>query len=207
MASITETGLGDASPYLLNLVVAASLLAAPAGAEATMKILIVHNRYRPTAPSGENAVVDQESSALFDAWPRRRPVPAATARRSPPGRRCGVPHCRSACCGARIRGAAITESLARVRAGCRPHPQHLSVGDAVGPVRLPRRLGPCRRDSAQLQAGLCERDVLPRRPGLPRLLGRILFSRAGPRLLPRLGRIDGACRARFLAAPHARGGP
>ena len=29
-----------------------------------MKILVVHNRYRPTAPSGENAVVDQESSAL-----------------------------------------------------------------------------------------------------------------------------------------------
>ena len=29
-----------------------------------MKILIVHNRYRATAPSGENAVVDQESSAL-----------------------------------------------------------------------------------------------------------------------------------------------
>ena len=30
-----------------------------------MKILIVHNRYRPTAPSGEDAVVDQESSALL----------------------------------------------------------------------------------------------------------------------------------------------
>jgi glycosyltransferase involved in cell wall biosynthesis len=29
-----------------------------------MKVLIVHNRYRPTAPSGEDAVVDQESSAL-----------------------------------------------------------------------------------------------------------------------------------------------
>jgi glycosyltransferase involved in cell wall biosynthesis len=29
-----------------------------------MKILIVHNRYRSNAPSGENAVVDQESSAL-----------------------------------------------------------------------------------------------------------------------------------------------
>jgi glycosyltransferase involved in cell wall biosynthesis len=29
-----------------------------------MKILIMHNRYRPTAPSGENAVVDQESAAL-----------------------------------------------------------------------------------------------------------------------------------------------
>jgi hypothetical protein len=31
VASITETGLGDASPYLLNLVVAASLLVTPAG--------------------------------------------------------------------------------------------------------------------------------------------------------------------------------
>jgi glycosyltransferase involved in cell wall biosynthesis len=29
-----------------------------------MKVLIVHNRYRPTAPSGEDAVVDQESAAL-----------------------------------------------------------------------------------------------------------------------------------------------
>ena len=29
-----------------------------------MKILVVHNRYRPAAPSGEDAVVDQESSAL-----------------------------------------------------------------------------------------------------------------------------------------------
>jgi glycosyltransferase involved in cell wall biosynthesis len=29
-----------------------------------MRILIVHNRYRPTAPSGENTVVDQESAAL-----------------------------------------------------------------------------------------------------------------------------------------------
>jgi hypothetical protein len=33
VASISETGLGDASPYLLNLVIAASLLATPAGKE------------------------------------------------------------------------------------------------------------------------------------------------------------------------------
>ncbi|TDO69660.1 glycosyltransferase involved in cell wall biosynthesis [Kribbella sp. VKM Ac-2571] len=32
-----------------------------------MKILIVHNRYRSTAPSGENRVVDQESEALAAA--------------------------------------------------------------------------------------------------------------------------------------------
>jgi glycosyltransferase involved in cell wall biosynthesis len=30
-----------------------------------MRILVVHNRYRSTAPSGENSVVDQESSALY----------------------------------------------------------------------------------------------------------------------------------------------
>ncbi|MGI3780728.1 MAG: glycosyltransferase family 4 protein [Janthinobacterium lividum] len=29
-----------------------------------MKVLVLHNRYRPTAPSGENVVVDQESAAL-----------------------------------------------------------------------------------------------------------------------------------------------
>lgn len=32
-----------------------------------MRVLIVHNRYRPAAPSGENAVVDQESAALAAA--------------------------------------------------------------------------------------------------------------------------------------------
>lgn len=31
-----------------------------------MRVLIVHNRYRPTAPSGENEVVDQEHRALAD---------------------------------------------------------------------------------------------------------------------------------------------
>jgi hypothetical protein len=36
MASFTETGLGDASPYLLELVVAASLLATPAGGSPQM---------------------------------------------------------------------------------------------------------------------------------------------------------------------------
>lgn len=32
-----------------------------------MRVLVLHNRYRPVAPSGENAVVDQESAALRDA--------------------------------------------------------------------------------------------------------------------------------------------
>src|SRR5215211_2792457 len=49
---------------MLEFVVAASLLARSARRGTTMRILVVHNRYRPTAPSGENAVVDQEASAL-----------------------------------------------------------------------------------------------------------------------------------------------
>ena len=32
-----------------------------------MRVLLVHNRYRPDAPSGENTVVDQEAQALADA--------------------------------------------------------------------------------------------------------------------------------------------
>ena len=71
VASITETGLGDASPYLLDLVVAASLLVAPAEGVATMKVLVVHGRYRSAAPSGENAVVDQESCRPTCARSRR----------------------------------------------------------------------------------------------------------------------------------------
>jgi len=49
VASITETGLADASPYLLDLVVAASVLAVPIG-RGQMDVS-VHNRYR-AAPFG-----------------------------------------------------------------------------------------------------------------------------------------------------------
>lgn len=61
-----------------------------------MRILVVHNRYRPTAPSGENGVVDQETAALralghevelfqrhsgeIESWslPRKATLPART---------------------------------------------------------------------------------------------------------------------------------
>ena len=65
VASFTETGLSDASAYLLELALAASLLVPPTrGPEAGMRILLVHNRYRSATPSGENRVVDQEAEAL-----------------------------------------------------------------------------------------------------------------------------------------------
>jgi hypothetical protein len=65
VASITETGLGDASPYLLHLVVAASLLAAPVGAERRRRrSLSVHNRYRPTAPNLRLTGAAESSSSV-----------------------------------------------------------------------------------------------------------------------------------------------
>ena len=62
VTSYTETGLSDASMYLLELCpgrVAAR--AARCGQEPGMKVLQVHNRYRSATPSGENRVVDQEA--------------------------------------------------------------------------------------------------------------------------------------------------
>ena len=68
VTSFTETGLSDASMYLLELALAASLLrAARSGQEPGMRVLLVHNRYRSATPSGENRVVDQEGEALAGA--------------------------------------------------------------------------------------------------------------------------------------------
>ena len=79
-----------------------------------MKILIVHNRYRPTAPSGENVVVDQESAALTASGSRRRPLPAAQR-----GDRHLVadarPRCRLASYGAATRGGPSRSRLAEFR--------------------------------------------------------------------------------------------
>jgi glycosyltransferase involved in cell wall biosynthesis/O-antigen/teichoic acid export membrane protein len=44
-----------------------SIPARPTGGTAPMKILVVHNRYRSSSPSGEDRVVDQEHVALVDA--------------------------------------------------------------------------------------------------------------------------------------------
>jgi hypothetical protein len=51
VASITETGFGDASPYLLELIVAASLLAAPVG----MRAMTVSGTLRPSRHFGSGA--------------------------------------------------------------------------------------------------------------------------------------------------------
>ena len=95
-ASITETGMSTRRriswiwPW-------PRVWSCPGGA-AAMKVLLAHSRYRTSAPSGENLVVDQESAALAEAghdvavferrsddigsWPvwRRAAVPARITR-------------------------------------------------------------------------------------------------------------------------------
>ena len=58
-----------------------------------MKILIAHNRYRSTAPSGENRVVDQESTALT-ASATVSSTSSGTVTTSRTGRRGRRPRCR-----------------------------------------------------------------------------------------------------------------
>ncbi len=118
-----------------------------------MKILLVHNRYRSTAPSGENRVVDQESAALaalghevrhferlsdeIEDWPawQKATLPARVIW-NPTSKR------------------DLAAELARVPAGRRPHPQHVPAAEPVRALRLPRRRRPGRGDAAQLQAAL-----------------------------------------------------
>ena len=97
VTSFTETGLSDASAYLLELALAASLLTRSETSlmpspdvqeEPGMKVMVVHNHCRSVGPSGENRVVEQESDALaegghevirfwrdsdeIDSWPMTR---------------------------------------------------------------------------------------------------------------------------------------
>ena len=50
-----------------------------------MKVLIAHSRYRTTAPSGENLVVDQETAALPGRRSRRGSASSGAATTSDPG--------------------------------------------------------------------------------------------------------------------------
>ena len=166
-----------------------------------MKILIVHNRYRPTAPSGENAVVDQESAALSDrghdvalfqrhseeiaGWsPLRRATLPVRVLWSQDSRR------------------AIADSLDQFA------PDVVHIHNTF-PLVTPSILYACRDAWVPVVATMhnyklgCASGTLFRDGRVCHdCLGRILPSGADPRLLPRLGRNDGACRTQFLAAPH-----
>ena len=68
VASITETGLGDASPYLLELVVAASLLAAPAQEEQRRRRLT--GAADSSSPTGPLLPTAESGVAAHNGGPR-----------------------------------------------------------------------------------------------------------------------------------------
>ena len=99
----------------------------------------------------------------------RSPCSSGIARRSPAGRRCGVPHCRLACYGVRIRGGRSLKSLVEFR------PDVVHVHNTF-PLVTPSVLYACRDAGVPVVAtmhnyklGCASGDVLSRWPGLPRL--------------------------------------
>ena len=94
-----------------------------------MKILLVHNSYRSTAPSGENRVVDQESEALA-ALGHDVGSSNGTVTRSRTGRRW-----QKATLPARVVWNPASKRdlgavLRRVPAGRRPRPQHVPAAES-----------------------------------------------------------------------------
>ena len=151
-----------------------------------MKILVVHNRYRSSSPSGEDRVVDQEHAAPGRCRPHRPAVRAVQRRHrhvlgGPQGARPG-------------RGRLEPEVRPGHRAGARrvparrrPRPQPVPALEPGRAHRLPASRRPDGGHPAQLPADLPSRDPLPGRgslPGLRRAEGAATGRPA--RLLPRL---------------------
>ncbi len=171
-----------------------------------MKILIVHNRYRPTAPSGENAVVDQESAALAERGHevqlfQRLSEDIAQLVAGQAGHAAGP--------GAVERRVASGDHRSALD-DFSPDVVHLHN---TFPLITPSVLYACARrrrtggrDDPQLPAGLRQRRALPRRCGLPRLPRPIVGHRRGPRLLPRLAAGDDAGGDRLRRCTPGPGG-
>ena len=139
VTSFTETGLSDASVYLLELALAASLLVPSRWREETgslMKIMLVHNRCRSNGPSGENRVVDQEGEALAAAGNQviRFGRSSDEIEHWPVAKKALLP--------ARVVWSAETRrdlatALQIAQARRRPCAQHLSPAQRRGPLRVP----------------------------------------------------------------------
>ena len=202
VTSYTETGLSNASMYLLELALAASLLVPPAADRSlAMRILLVHNQYRSATPSGENRVVDQEGEALASAghevmrfgrnsdeiehW-------SAVKKASLPARVVWSRETRRD----------LTATLRRIPARRRPCAQHLSPAQCLRPVRMPGRGGSGRGHPPQLPAGVRQRRPFPSRRRLPRLHAPPSRSGGPARLLPGIARGHRAAGRRQRRAPE-----
>ena len=131
---------GDASPYLLELIGGVASWPRRPREGRSMKILIVHNRYRPDGAERRERRRRPGVGRSGVLGPRGRPSP--TAQRGDRHLVAAAPR-HPAGSSPVERGIATGDHRVRWRvpAGCRSRPQHFPLGDAVGPVRLPR----CRR--------------------------------------------------------------
>ena len=148
-----------------------------------MRILLVHNRYRSAAPSGENRVVDQEGEALaalghevvrfgrssdeIEQW-------SVAKKASLPVRTIWSRETRHD----------LEAVLREHRPERRPRPQHVSSAQRGCALCLPRCAGSCCGHDSQLQAGVRQRYVLPQWSCLPRLCSRPARSGGPAWLLP-----------------------
>ncbi|QGN59151.1 hypothetical protein [Nostocoides sp. HKS02] len=121
-----------------------------------MRILVVHGRYRSSAPSGENIVADQERSALRAAghW-------VGTFERDS-DEIAGWSLARKASLPARVVwNGAVKRDLARSIAATRPDVVHIHntfpLVEPVGPARLSRGRCSGRGHVPQLPAALRDR--------------------------------------------------
>ena len=165
-----------------------------------MRILVVHNRYRSAAPSGENRVVDHRGAALTELGHDvgGSSGSATTSRAGRAARKATLP--AQVVWNARVRrdlarGAAragrtwctcTTRSRCSARSSCTP-----------AGTRACRSWRPC-----TTTAGLRQRRLLPRRRGLPRLRAADARPGRAARLLPRLAGRHRAGRDR--PAAHRR---
>ena len=145
--------------------------------ETGMKIVLVHNRYRSAAPSGENRVVDQEGQALRDRGHEVIPFERHSdeIEQWPAARRAALP---ARVIWSREARRALTATLREHQPDVVHVHNTFPAAERGYLVRLPGHVGSGRHDHPQLQARLRQRRLLPAGSRLPRLRPRLALARA-----------------------------
>ena len=121
-----------------------------------MRIVLVHNRRRSAAPSGENRVADQEREALTALGHEVIPFERSSDEigRWSLAKKASLP---AKVIWNRESYRDLAATAARAPARCSTYPQHVPSAQRLCPSCLPRRPGSGRGHISQLQAGVCRR--------------------------------------------------
>ncbi len=163
-----------------------------------MRILLVHNYYGSSAPSGENVVFEVERDLL-----RARGHTVETFTRHSDairgkGGAGGQGRGRTVGCGQSICGVGVDEEMPCLSSGCRPFPQH--VPSCLGTCRpCGGAVRACRDDAPQLSSRVRGRHAVSRRRGLYGLFRRLGYASPPTSVLPPVPVGDGCARVRHRA--------